>query len=220
MTSTKRIFLIHATSVAIEPIREAFGRLWPEAELCNLLEDSLSRDLRTAGHLTEALKRRFCDLAKYARSAGADAVLFTCSAFGEAIELSREELDIPVLKPNEAMIEDALDRGRSIAILATFEPSISSMTAEFRASAAKRGMDVQLVTAASADAYQALHVGDVARHDQLIAELASQLEPCDVVCFSQFSMTSAASGAQEASGRPVLTTPDSAVAQLRRLLES
>ena len=219
MTSTKRIFLIHATPVAIEPISQAFAKLWPEAELCNLLEDSLSRDLRAAGHLTEALKRRFRDLAKYARSAGADAVLFTCSAFGEAIESSRAELDIPVLKPNEAMIEDALDRGCSIAILATFEPSIGSMTAEFRAAAEKRGMEVRLTTAASADAYQALHAGDAGRHDQLIAELAGRLEPCDVVCFSQFSMTSAACGAHEASGRPVLTTPDSAVMLLRRLLE-
>ena len=219
MTSTKRIFLIHATSVAIEPINAAFASLWPEAELCNLLEDSLSRDLRSAGRLTEALKQRFCDLARYARSAGADAVLFTCSAFGEAIELSRQQLDIPVLKPNEAMIEQALSLGGRIGILATFEPSIESMSAEFHQAAAAQGIALQLVTAASADAYQALHAGDVERHDHLVAQLARQLPDCDVVCFSQFSMTSAAPGAREVSGRQVLTTPDSAVLLLRRVLE-
>ena len=219
MTSTKRIFLIHATSVAIEPINAAFASLWPEAELCNLLEDSLSRDLRSAGRLTEALKQRFCDLARYARSAGADAVLFTCSAFGEAIELSRQQLDIPVLKPNEAMIEQALSLGGRIGILATFEPSIESKSSEFHQAAAAQGIALQLVTAASADAYQALHAGDVERHDHLVAQLARQLADCDVVCFSQFSMTSAAPGAREVSGRQVLTTPDSAVLLLRKLLE-
>lgn len=218
MTSTKRIFLVHATSVAIEPINAAFASLWPEAELCNLLEDSLSRDLRSAGRLTEALKQRFCDLARYARSAGADAVLFTCSAFGEAIELSRQQLDIPVLKPNEAMIEQALALGGRIGILATFEPSIESMSAEFRQAAAAQGVPLQLESAASADAFQALHAGDVERHDHLVAQLAGQLADCDVVCFSQFSMTSAATAAREVSGRNVLTTPDSAVLLLRRLL--
>ncbi|WP_144934420.1 aspartate/glutamate racemase family protein [Pseudomonas alabamensis] len=220
MTSTKRIFLVHATALAIEPITTAFAQLWPEAELCNLLEDSLSRDLRSAGHLTDVLKQRFCDLARYARSAGADAVLFTCSAFGEAIELSRQQLDIPVLKPNEAMIEQALALGSRIAILATFEPSLESISAEFRLAAQTRKLPLQLVTAASADAYQALQTGNVEHHDQWVAQLAGQFADCDVVCFSQFSMTRAAAAARQASGRQVLTTPDSAVLLLRRLLES
>ena len=50
-----RIYLIHATPVAIAPITEAFTRLWPEARLANLLEDSLSSDLAEAGELTPAL---------------------------------------------------------------------------------------------------------------------------------------------------------------------
>ncbi|KIY41251.1 arylsulfatase [Pseudomonas sp. 10-1B] len=218
MTSTKRIFLIHATPVAMAPIAEAFARLWPEAQLCNLLEDSLSRDLRSAGGLTDDLKRRFRTLARYACDAGADAVLFTCSAFGEAIELSRGELDIPVLKPNEAMIEQALEQARKVGILATFEPSIASMTAEFQHAAQARGVELEIVSGACPQALEALHAGDAAGHDRLIAALAEQVQGCEVLCFSQFSMTSAAPAVGQASGRTVLTTPDSAVQKLRRLL--
>nr|WP_225777708.1 aspartate/glutamate racemase family protein [Pseudomonas sp. Marseille-Q3773] len=218
MTSTKRIFLVHATPVAMAPIKESFARLWPEAELCNLLEDSLSRDLRSAGRLTDDLKQRFCTLARYARDAGADAVLFTCSAFGEAIELSRSELDIPVLKPNEAMIEEALDIGNKIAILATFEPSIGSMSEEFHVAATRRGVHLTIESVACPQALEALHQGDEALHDRLIAAAAGQIQGCDVLCFSQFSMTSAAAVAHASSGRSVLTTPDSAVMLLRRLL--
>ena len=37
-----RIALIHATPVAIDPICNTFKRLWPQAQVTNLLEDSLS----------------------------------------------------------------------------------------------------------------------------------------------------------------------------------
>jgi hypothetical protein len=47
-----RIVLIHAVSVAMQPVQDAFGRSWPEAETVNLLEDSLSPDLEAAGELT------------------------------------------------------------------------------------------------------------------------------------------------------------------------
>ena len=39
---TTRIALIHAVTVAIEPVQEAFRQLWPETECCNILDDLLS----------------------------------------------------------------------------------------------------------------------------------------------------------------------------------
>ena len=46
-----RIALIHATPIAIEPIRAAFTQLWPEARVTHLLEDSLAPDLVAAGRI-------------------------------------------------------------------------------------------------------------------------------------------------------------------------
>src|SRR5215831_17742841 len=97
-----RIALIHALRHSIAPVEEAFARLWPEARLANLLEDSLSADLAASGVLTPAMTERFLTLARYAAWCGARGILFTCSAFGPCIEACAAALaPIPVLKPNE-----------------------------------------------------------------------------------------------------------------------
>jgi Asp/Glu/hydantoin racemase len=213
-----RIALIHATPVAIEPIVSAFRRLWPQARTTNLLEDSLSADLAETGRLTGKMTQRFVTLSRYARDCGADAILFTCSAFGPAIEAARSALDIPVLKPNEAMLEEALTAGTHIGLIATFEPSVPSLTAELEELARSRGVQVKLKTSTVPSALAALHEGEPAEHDRLIAEAAAGMEDCEAVMLGQFSMASAADVIPERAGRIVLTSPGSAVMRLKQTL--
>jgi len=85
MNSPVRIALIHAVRVAIQPVEEAFVKFWPEAERINLLDDSLSPDRERDAGLTESMFRRINALADCAFEAGAGGVLYTCSAFGDAI---------------------------------------------------------------------------------------------------------------------------------------
>ena len=127
-----RIALIHAVRVAMDPIATAFRLGWPEAETVNLLDDGLSRDLERCGTLEGPMTERIGALATYASGLGADGILYTCSAFGAAIEKARADSRIPVLKPNEAMLEAALAAGRRLALVATFAPTIPSMTAELQ----------------------------------------------------------------------------------------
>ncbi|HVL20158.1 MAG TPA: hypothetical protein VM422_04110, partial [Amaricoccus sp.] len=95
------------------PIRAAFVELWPEAVLVNVLDDSLSPDRAREAELTQAISNRIRDLGAYAIRSGADGVLYTCSAFGAAIEAVQREHVVPVLKPNEAMFDDVLATARS-----------------------------------------------------------------------------------------------------------
>jgi Asp/Glu/hydantoin racemase len=220
-----RIALIHATPVAIEPIVAAFKRNWPEAQTTNLLEDSLASDLSRDGCITDAMNERFSRLARYAVDCGADAVLFTCSAFGTSIEHAAGTTPVPVMKPNEAMIEDALANGTRIGLLATFEPSIPSMQAEFEvmaaASSQNGGGAVTLRTKAVPEAMTRLLAGDPEGHDALIAEGAKALADCEVIMLGQFSMASAAARVAAAvPGAKVLTSPDSAITHLRAALQS
>jgi hypothetical protein len=207
-----RIALVHALKHSISPIEAAFARLWPEAGLMNLLDDSLSADVARDGRITAAMTERFLLIGQYAAGAGADAILFTCSAFGSCIEaVARAQAPMPVLKPNEAMIEQAVTRGRRIGLLSTFPPTLMSMPKEFPGS-------VDLVPKLAEGALAALDRGDRATHDRLVAEASKDLADCDLIALAQYSMAPAAALVAEASGRPVVTTPDSAVLKLKQAL--
>ncbi|MEM1298565.1 MAG: aspartate/glutamate racemase family protein [Pseudomonadota bacterium] len=206
-----RIALIHAVRVAMDPVDEAFARLWPEARSVHLLDDSLSTDLARDGAITQAMTGRFVTLARYAHQTGADGILFTCSAFGPCIEAAAETVPIPVLKPNEAMFREGARAGTRVGLLASFAPSLPPMEAEFRAIAPS----VALETACAPDAMVALNAGDGARHDQLLAQAAEALDGCDAIMLAQFSTARARKVVAEAVGLPVLTSPDSAVRAMR-----
>ncbi|MBI5721153.1 MAG: arylsulfatase [Burkholderiales bacterium] len=216
-----RIALIHALAHSPPPINAALAQAWPEAERMNLLDDSLSADLARSGRLDEAMTARFVALADYAVGTGADAILFTCSAFGPCIDaVKRRHADRPVLKPNEAMIDEAVAltrgvgaQGGEIGLVASFGPTLASMPAEFPAGARVR-------TLLAEGAMAALDRGDVEAHDAAVLRAAESLVQagCAVIALAQFSMARARPGVQAALARPVLTTPDSAVRRLRVLL--
>ena len=212
-----RIALIHAMPVAIEPVAHVFRELWPQARVTHLLDDSLPADLTTAGGITDAMVERFIAMARYCVSCGADAVLFTCSAFGTAIDAAKEAVTVPVLKPNEAMLEEALAAGCDLALLATFEPSIPSLKKEFEELASARGIKLNLKTRTVPAAIAALQKGRTAEHDRLIAVAAAEMGVCDALVLGQFSMARAATGIPAQPGRKVVTSPHSAVARLKQI---
>jgi hypothetical protein len=213
-----RIALIYAVTVAMELVHEVFRRLWPEAECCNILDDSLSLDRERDGVLTAAMRRRIGDLAEYAAAIGADGILFTCSAFGDAIEAAAGRLPIPVLKPNEEMFEAALAIGGRIAMLATFAPSVGSMEDEFRGMAAPGQSRATIETYCVPGAMAALKAGDGEEHNRLIAEAAPRFVHRDAVLLAHFSTARAAPTVTAALDRPVLASPNSAVAKLQGII--
>jgi Asp/Glu/hydantoin racemase len=145
-------------------------------------------------------------------------VLYTCSAFGPAIEAVASRLAVPVLKPNEAMFEAALRSGARIGMLATFAPSVGSMTEEFHVMARAARSSASLQTLVVPDAMAALRAGDVDSHNRLLAEAAPALADCDAVMLAHFSTSRALDAVQARLACPVLTSPGSAVSKLKALL--
>jgi hypothetical protein len=60
--------------------------------------------------------------------------------------------------------------------------------------------------------------GAAAQHDRLIAEAVPRLAHCDIVMLAQFSRARARPGVQQMIGSKIMTSPDSAVAKLKAVL--
>ncbi|HEX9584810.1 MAG TPA: aspartate/glutamate racemase family protein, partial [Gammaproteobacteria bacterium] len=142
MTAAPRIFVVHALQASLAPVARAFAAGWPAAAVCNLMDDSLSAD--RAADAAVDFAPRFRALARYCADNGADGILFACSAFNAEIDACRRHMTLPVLKPDEAMIEAALDRGGRLAVIATFEPSIASLKGQILDMAAARGVAAEV----------------------------------------------------------------------------
>lgn len=213
MPDSPRIALIHALSHSVAPINQAFDRLWPDCVRMNVLDDSLSADLAAGrAHIDNGMTSRFVALATYAVRTGANGILFTCSAFGPCIhEVVHRFPAIPVLKPFDGMVAEAVESGLKIGLVASFAATLELMPQEFPA-----GTLLEPVLAEGA--LDALDAGDTARHDALVVGAARRAAAlgCGVVALAQFSMARAAPVVAAAVEMPVLTTIDSAVRLLRR----
>jgi aspartate/glutamate racemase len=211
--SSPRVALIHALIQSIEPINDEMERAWPQAMRTHLLDDSLSNDLAHSDRgLDASMHQRFERLAQYAEHCGAQAIIFTCSAFGPCIEaVSTRRPHMPVLKPNEAMVAEASAMGGRLGLIASFAPTLLSMPAEF-------SPDIDLQTVCVPDALAALQRGDGPTHDLIVVQAAQSLaqQGCTAIALAQFSMARAQTAVAHAVGLPVLTTPGSAVRALRQ----
>lgn len=216
--SAPRIALVHATPIAMAPIKTSFANAWPEAELVNILEDSLSPDRAMASDITPELADRIFALARYAVDARSDAVLFTCSAFGSAIDAAAARLPIPVLKPNEAMFEAAINQGGRTAMLFTFPPAREGMEDEFRDEAAKINPAASITSFLVEGAIDAVRRGDDETHNRLVKEAAASLRDFDAIMLAHFSTARAIAPVRAVTNTPVFSSPDAAVAKLRKLL--
>lgn len=214
-----RIALIHATALAMDPVKGAIERHWPEVEAVNLLDDSLAVDRAKNAELTDAMSGRILALARYARDLRAEGVLFTCSAFGGAIEAAADAAAAPVLKPNEAMFAEAIAFVGPVVLLYTFAPAGEGMMREFRDLAAASGSQAEIQPVFVEGAIEALRGGDAETHNTLVARAAARHGDVAAIMLAHFSTSRARQAALAATDAPVLTAPDAAVTALRRRIQ-
>jgi Asp/Glu/hydantoin racemase len=216
-----KIFLIHVAAVSIPPINQCFSRMWPQAKVVNILEDALYSDLKNAGSLTEALINRVCVLGKYCENSGADAIMFTGSAFGPAVDRLKTVVGVPVLKPNEALYDVICNQTGKVALLSTVPAALSSMGLEIAELAQSRERSPDITAIVIDHAFEALQSGDVEIHDRLVVEAVRRIEQShDLIALGQFSMWSVGQQLASSTSKPIITTPDTAVDRFRSLLES
>jgi hypothetical protein len=214
----KRIFLVHPTPVAMPPVDEAFKRLWREAQVLNLLDESLYADVGANGELTPALYARVANLFKHCEASGADGIVFSGSTFGPAVEEGRRGIRVPVLRIEEAMMDEAVARGGSILLVCTQKRALPVVRGTLDASAKRAGRSPPIAELWVSGARDALNENDSARHDRLIAAQVAAAGEFDTIVFGMISMAPARAAMPGALAARTLTSGEAAVARMRKLL--
>lgn len=219
MLQAPNIVLFSVHKDAMDAAVRAFATDWPEARISNLMDDGLFAWVRETGGVVPEMYDVFRTLTRHIVSRGADGILFTCSAFREVIDACIAEFDVPILKPNAAMIEQALDAGSRIAVMATVGPTIPSISDEIREMAAARSRKIELVPYVVEGAFDALAGGNAEKHDALVAARAREIKDCDVIVLAQFTLSRAVPAVAAVSNIPIFNSPGAAVAKLRGMLK-
>lgn len=210
-----RIVLVHPYRPSMAPIEAAFARLWPEAEVLALLDESLYADVTPEGVMAPSVPARIRTLLRHAVDSGAQAVVFTGSTFGPAVDAARADAPVPVLKADEAMAEVAVARKGPILLVCTAARAVPVIEANIRAAAEARQLPVHLSTLVVPEAKAALVAGDKQAHDRLIAEAIAGAPLPATLVLGQISMADVVPLLPEAYAQVALTSPEASVLHLR-----
>jgi hypothetical protein len=215
----KRIFLVHPTPLAMPPIDDAFKTLWPEAETLNLLDESLYADIPADGTLSASIYERVAALLRHCEASRADGIVFTGSTFGPAVDAARKRIGVPVLRAEEAMMEQAVVLGERILLVCTAKRALPVVRASLDAAAARARVKRQISELWVTGARDAITGGDLATHDRLIAQQVIGAGDFDVIVFGQISMVPSRIPLPRDIARRIVTGPEATVARMRALVE-
>lgn len=213
-----KIALIHATRLAIAPIEKTFQDYWPEANTFNLLDEGLLKDIDSLS--SQQMNQRFQSLASYATGTGCDAILFSCSVFSDSIDSVKKIFDLPVYKPNEAMLDAIYELAREkkdlkTVVMGTSQLSVESLSSEIGEWSKTNHASIQIDKLFIDQAFELLGKGQLDLHDALIIDAVKKNQYADLIVFTQFSMASAYQQSQEVSSAPIFSAPIIAVQTLQ-----
>jgi len=215
--------LIHTSQVFITVetmMKGLFIEIMPDVRLINIMDDSLLPDCMAVRAITPEVTRRMCAYVVAAEAAGADAILSLCSSLGPTIDVARKLVRIPVIKIDDAHTEKAAREADRVGVMATVSTTLAPTVALIREKAVALNKSVEIYESLSDEAFQILMAGDKERHDAIVMDAARALAPkVDVILMAQASMTRLAPAVQQATGRPVLTSPRLAIEYTKRVLD-
>jgi Asp/Glu/hydantoin racemase len=177
--------IIHTTPATVTPLKSLAAEIIPDCDVINFVDDSILPQLaRNGGNLTE-VEERLVHYARFAEQAGADIILEACSSVGEVVAKMKQAVTIPVVRIDEAMAEDAVQKGKRLGVAATLRTTLNPTTRLLQS----KSDNVEITTKLIDSAYRKLLEGDQDGHDTvLLDELVELAQTVDVVVLAQASM--------------------------------
>lgn len=219
MTRTPALALIHTLHQVIPVLDAICRRRLPGVRAAHLLDETILRDAMARGGADADIVQRVCELVVLAERGGADAVLITCSSLGPSLEAAARLVRVPVRRIDAPMAAQAVRRGGRVAVAATVRSTLDPTVSLIRAEAGRRNKRLRVETALFAKAFDARVAGNPDEHDRILEKGLSALAArCRTLVLAQASMARVAAKLSLPKGVKLLTSPESGIAQMKRLL--
>ena len=213
--------LIHTSATLVPVFQELCNKYLPQAKIFNIVDDSLIKDVIACGELSPVTARRVVNHIGSAETAGADYILVTCSSIGAAVEVASALTNVPVLRVDQPMADQAVRTGTRIGVVATLPTTLGPTSDLVRKRAQAIGKDIQLTAKLCEGAFEALMNGDAATHDAMVAAALKELSATvDVIVLAQASMARVVDSlSKEDKKIPILASPPIAIQYLSSILK-
>ena len=212
-----RVTMIHAIAESIPPVRLAFDEEFPEAEVINVLDESLLVDFDD--QLTPDLRRRITNIIGYCQDNKADAIGLACSVYAPVVESAKDLVHVPLVSSYGPVMANAVTAGPRIGLIASVASTMQDSKYYLHLAADEAGVEIEpqlclaedLITVMRAEGPSGLE----RRLEEEVLKIASKV---DVVLLTQFSFAAALAHLEKVSPIPVLSAPHSSARTLKKLL--
>jgi len=186
----KRIGIIHTSFVSVEHLKGLFAEILPAAQLTNIVDDSLLREVMANGGITPAIVKRMCSYVQMLEVSGVDAIFNQCSSVGEAFDIAVKQTHLPVLKVDRPMADKAVSLGIKIAVVATVASTLEPSCNLVKVAAKDANKEVEVIPALVDGALDILmKENNRAKHNELVkAKIELIQDQVDVIILAQGSM--------------------------------
>ena len=162
----------------------------PDLRVSFITDDTILADVKANGEPDKAVFERMTLYAMAAERMGADVILNSCSTVGEVADAYAKVVNIPVVKIDEAMAEEAVEAGEKLALIATVETTLSPSQKQLENAAAKADRQVKIDQYLEIEAWNCLSAGDSEGHNRILLEKIRDLaeKDYDAIVMAQVSM--------------------------------
>ncbi len=215
----KKIYIIHTSLVSHTNLQELFHEIIPEAEIFNIVDDSLLHDVMKNGAVDEKIIGRVCDYVLAAERNGADLIFSQCSSVGKAVDVARKLVSVPVIKIDEGMAEKAVLVAKTIGVVATVKSTMRPSCDLVLEKAKELGRDVEVKEYLVDGALEILmKEKNREKHNELVLEMVKKAEKeCDMILLAQGSMVVLLPSLKDIK-KEVLSSPRLGVEKARKVL--
>lgn len=217
---SKNVVFIHTVLPMATVFDELAQEILPSDAVCyHVGDDMLAKVVVRQGGLSPFIYRRLAEHVLAAERAGADVVQVTCSSISPCVDPASELVEIPVLKVDQALVDEGISLGTNIGVAATAKTALKPTADLVSERALLAGKAARVETAFCDGAYGAMYT-EPEKHDRIIRQtLRSLMERNDVILLAQGSMARVVDTIPpEDQLAPILSNTRLAIERLRDVL--